>query len=135
MLKSAKYVLQENITNMYRTLAISKYELLADIKDSKLVLVAKKEDYEGKNYTSCLVNTRDKYTFKYGRIEICAKLPKGRGTWPALWFVGHPEEKEKKWGNKPLRVNITPTVAKKIDIFEQLDANWAVFSQYVWRNI
>lgn len=45
------------------------------------------------------------------------------------------EEKEKKWGNKPLRVNITPTVAKKIDIFEQLDANWAVFSQYVWRNI
>ena len=67
------------------------------LKDSKLVLVAKKEDYEGKNYTSCLVNTRDKYTFKYGRIEICAKLPKGRGTWPALWFVGHPEEKEKKW--------------------------------------
>lgn len=36
MFKSAKYVLQENITNMYRTLAISKYELLADMKDSKL---------------------------------------------------------------------------------------------------
>ena len=34
--KSAKDVLQENLTNMYRTIAISKYELLADMKDSKL---------------------------------------------------------------------------------------------------
>ena len=67
------------------------------LRDSKLVLVAKKEKYGNKEYTSCLVNTRDKYTFKYGRIEICAKLPKGRGTWPALWFVGHPEDNEKKW--------------------------------------
>lgn len=67
------------------------------LKDSKLVLVAKKEDYEGKNYTSCLINTRGKYTFKYGRIEICAKIPKGRGTWPALWFIGHPETKDVWW--------------------------------------
>ena len=43
--------------------------------------------------------------------------------------------REKTWGSKPLRVNITPTVARKIDILEQLDANWEVFSKYVWRNI
>ena len=44
-------------------------------------------------------------------------------------------DREKTCGSKPLRVNITPTVARKIDIFEQLDANWGVFSKYVWRNI
>ncbi len=36
MFKSACYVLQENITNIYRTYSISKYELLADMRDSKL---------------------------------------------------------------------------------------------------
>lgn len=34
--KSVRDVLQENITNMYRTIAISKYETIAEIKDSKL---------------------------------------------------------------------------------------------------
>lgn len=67
------------------------------IKDSKLVLIAKKEKYQNKEYTSCLINTRDKYNFKYGRIEIKAKIPKGRGTWPALWLIGHPENREIRW--------------------------------------
>lgn len=38
MFKSAKYVLQENMSNLYRTFAISRYELLADMRDSKLGL-------------------------------------------------------------------------------------------------
>lgn len=45
------------------------------------------------------------------------------------------EDREKTWGSKPYRVNISPTVARKIDVFEQLDANWGVFSKYVWKNI
>lgn len=45
------------------------------------------------------------------------------------------EDREKAWGNKPIKVNITPTIARKIDIFEQLDENWSVFSKYVWNNI
>lgn len=44
-------------------------------------------------------------------------------------------EREKTWGSKPLKVNIAPTVGRKIDIFEQLDMNWSVFADYVWRNI
>lgn len=36
MLKSIKYVLKENFTNLFRIYSISKYELLSDIRDSRL---------------------------------------------------------------------------------------------------
>ena len=38
MLKSMKFVLKENLSNLYRIYSISKYELLADMRDSKLGL-------------------------------------------------------------------------------------------------
>lgn len=38
-------------------------------------------------YTAAAVNTRNTASWKYGRFEIRAKLPKGPGTWPALWFL------------------------------------------------
>jgi len=47
-----------------------------------------KEDYNGSNYTSARIVTRGKQSFKYGRIDIRAKLPAGGGTWPALWMLG-----------------------------------------------
>lgn len=36
MLKSIKYVLKENFSNLFRIYSISKYELLSDIRDSRL---------------------------------------------------------------------------------------------------
>lgn len=36
---------------------------------------------------SARINTKDKLYFKYGKIEIIAKVPKGLGTWPALWMM------------------------------------------------
>lgn len=59
-----------------------------ELRDSCLVLWARKEDFEGMEYTSSRVNSHGKGDFNHGRIEICAKLPKGRGTWPALWMCG-----------------------------------------------
>lgn len=38
-------------------------------------------------YTSASVNTRHTASWTYGRFEIRAKLPKGRSTWPAIWFL------------------------------------------------
>ncbi len=38
-------------------------------------------------YESARIHTRGKFAFKYGRIDIVAKVPKGRGTWPALWLM------------------------------------------------
>ncbi|MGV3696684.1 glycoside hydrolase family 16 protein [Flavobacterium sp.] len=47
-----------------------------------------KEPWMGSNYTSARIVTKNKYTLRYGRVDIRAKLPSGGGTWPALWMLG-----------------------------------------------
>ena len=59
----------------------------AKIIDGKLVITAKTGD-PSHQYTSARMITKDKQEFKYGRIDIRAKLPKGQGIWPALWMLG-----------------------------------------------
>lgn len=54
-----------------------------------LVIEARKESVGTNNYTSARLITKDKKTFTYGRIDIRAKLPKGKGIWPALWMLGN----------------------------------------------
>ncbi|MDR3652896.1 MAG: glycoside hydrolase family 16 protein [Paludibacter sp.] len=54
-------------------------------KDGKLYIEARNENGE---YTSGRINTQGKRTFTYGIVEMKAKLPKGTGTWPALWMLG-----------------------------------------------
>ncbi|TDE03596.1 glycoside hydrolase family 16 protein [Flavobacterium hiemivividum] len=39
-------------------------------------------------YTSASINTLGKVGWKYGRIEVRAKLPQGAGIWPAIWMMG-----------------------------------------------
>jgi beta-glucanase (GH16 family) len=56
-------------------------------QDGKLIIEARKESFSGKNYTSSKIVSRGKKVFKYGRIDIRAKLPKGKGIWPALWML------------------------------------------------
>lgn len=41
------------------------------------------------DYTSASLTTRGKASWTYGRIEVRAKLPGGRGTWPAIWTLGN----------------------------------------------
>jgi len=56
-------------------------------KDGKLQVVARKEAWEGNAYTSARVISRGRGDFQYGRFEIRAKVPPGRGTWPAIWMM------------------------------------------------
>lgn len=58
------------------------------IQDGHLVITAKKESIEGKEYTSSRIITKGKKDFRYGRVDIRAALPKGQGIWPALWMLG-----------------------------------------------
>jgi len=53
-----------------------------------LKITAKKEAYQGSEYTSARLKTQNKFDFKYGRVEVKAKLPTGGGTWPAIWMLG-----------------------------------------------
>jgi beta-glucanase (GH16 family) len=53
-----------------------------------LHIVARRESYNGSDYTSARVKSQGLFSQKYGRIEWRAKLPVGLGCWPALWLLG-----------------------------------------------
>lgn len=55
------------------------------VKNGKLSIEARKE---GAIYTSSRITTKTKKEFLYGRIEVKAKLPLGKGLWPAFWMLG-----------------------------------------------
>ncbi|MBB4800293.1 beta-glucanase (GH16 family) [Flavobacterium nitrogenifigens] len=58
------------------------------IEGGLLKITAIKENYQGSQYTSTRMLTKGKFSFKYGRAEVRAKLPVGGGTWPAFWLLG-----------------------------------------------
>lgn len=59
----------------------------AEVKDGFLNITARKEDYSGFSYTSARLRTKGKGDWLYGRVEVRAKLPDGRGMWPAIWML------------------------------------------------
>lgn len=59
----------------------------ARVENGHLVIEARKEDWEGKKYTSTRLISKGKGDWKYGRIEVRARIPKGVGTWPAIWML------------------------------------------------
>ncbi|MDY0276941.1 MAG: glycoside hydrolase family 16 protein [Acholeplasma sp.] len=69
----------------------------AYVKDGVLNIVAHKEKYKENNYTSAKLTTYKKKSIKYGKIIVCAKLPKGKGTWPAIWFLPSSIQEGKPW--------------------------------------
>ena len=81
----------------------------ARVEQGNLVLEAHKEAFENAafeqhstqwqrnwktaKYTSASVQTLGQKAFLYGKFEIRAKVPKGNGTWPAIWMLGENWEK------------------------------------------
>ena len=59
----------------------------AKVENGNLVITAIKEPINGMNYSSARLVSKNKGDFLYGRIEVRAKLPSGRGTWPAIWML------------------------------------------------
>ena len=61
----------------------------AYISNGTLKIKALKETFEDqgvvKGYTSARLNS--KFAFTYGRVEVRAKMPTGKGTWPAIWML------------------------------------------------
>jgi beta-glucanase (GH16 family) len=60
----------------------------ARVEDGALVIEARRERWMGYDYTSARLDTKGLAEFLYGKVEIRARLPTGRGTWPALWMLG-----------------------------------------------
>lgn len=90
------------------------------VKDGYLNLVAKKETFNDqgqvKQYTSARLNS--KFAFTYGRVEVRAKLPTGRGTWPAIWMLNkNIDEDGAYWDNQGFGTTKWPNCGE-IDILE-----------------
>jgi len=90
------------------------------VKDGFLNIVAKKEIFndqgEIKEYTSARLNS--KFAFTYGRVEVRAKLPKGIGTWPAIWMLNkNIDEPGAYWQKQGYGTTYWP-VCGEIDILE-----------------
>ena len=66
-------------------------------ENGKMIIDAKKEEYENKKFTSSKIVSRGKQVFKFGRIDFRAKLPQGQGIWPAFWML----PQHKLYGNWP----------------------------------
>ncbi len=60
----------------------------AKIVDGNLLIIARKESYGGREYTSARLKTQGLFSFTYGKIEARIKLPMGKGIWPAFWMLG-----------------------------------------------
>ena len=52
-----------------------------------LVIEARKESVGSNDYTSTRLISKNKGDFLYGRVEVSAKLPSGKGLWPAIWML------------------------------------------------
>ena len=65
----------------------------ARVEDGNLVIECRKESFTPANhapveYTVASLTTQNRASWQYGRIEVRAKLPQGKGVWPAIWTLG-----------------------------------------------
>jgi beta-glucanase (GH16 family) len=67
------------------------------VKDGKLYIVGVNEDFEENQYTSARLLTYGRFSTKYGRVDVSAKLPKGKGSWPAIWMLPNSIMEGKDW--------------------------------------
>lgn len=59
----------------------------AYVDGEHLIITAVKEPWDEFGYTSARLTTKEKGDWLYGRIEVKAKVPGGRGIWPAIWML------------------------------------------------
>ena len=58
------------------------------IEGGKLVIEARREEFDGRHYTSARLLTLGKAAWTYGLVEARIKVPHGQGMWPAFWMLG-----------------------------------------------
>ncbi len=113
-----------------------------------------KTNREYAQYTSSSITTYGKFSFKYGRILVRAKIPAASGSWPAIWTLGNNYEwpscgevdlmefypvngassihANTCWGSDTQYNGHWNSVAKPLSLFKAKDPNWT--SKYhIWR--
>jgi len=59
----------------------------AKVENGYLIITAMHESFMGRPYTSARLHSQYKGDFQYVRVLVSAKMPSGRGTWPAIWMM------------------------------------------------
>lgn len=88
-------------------------------------IFAKRENFTDQGHTKSFTSARlnSKFAFKYGRVEVRAKLPTGAGTWPAIWMLGkNIIEDGAYWTNQGFGSVYWPACGE-IDIMEHWGSN------------
>ncbi|HEY8395601.1 MAG TPA: glycoside hydrolase family 16 protein [Bacilli bacterium] len=67
------------------------------VQDGVLKIIARKEKTGDNQYTSARIHTFGNFSFKYGKVLVRARVPKGKGTWPAIWLLGNAVREGKGW--------------------------------------
>lgn len=58
------------------------------VQNGVLLIAAREESFEGAQFTSARLLTKDLFEQRYGRFEARIRLPSGQGIWPAFWMLG-----------------------------------------------
>jgi beta-glucanase (GH16 family) len=94
----------------------------ASIYNGNLIIVGKKELYQGSSFTSARLKSMDKQSWLYGKVEARIKIPKGKGLWPAFWMMGNNYE------------TINWPACGEIDIMEHIDTDNVIYGTMHWDN-
>ena len=78
-----------------------------DVKNGKLIITLRHEDYHGFEYTSGRIHSRDLYSVKYGKIEARIKVAAGRGVGCAFWML--PQYEKYGWWPASGEIDIVET--------------------------
>ena len=92
----------------------------ASVENGFLVITGKKEEVNGKHYTSSRMTTEGKHEFLFGRIEARIKIPVGQGLWPAFWMLGA-NIKQVPW-----------PACGETDIMEHINADSLIYGTLHW---
>ena len=69
----------------------------ARVEKGKLIIEVRKDNWYDKEITSASLHTNVKKSMPYRKIEFRAKLPTGKGTWPAIWMLGNSIREGSEW--------------------------------------
>ena len=61
----------------------------ARVEGGHLVIEAKRETFNNREYTSARLKTQGLGEWQYGRVEARIRIPRGQGIWPAFWMLGN----------------------------------------------
>ena len=92
----------------------------SDIENGNQVITAKSEFVGGVPYTSARMNTLNKFSAKFGRIEARIKIPLGDGLWPAFWMMGSDIQ------------SLSWPICGEIDIIEHVNADNLLYGTIHW---